>query len=263
MYQSDKMTSSQETNKQTFDQYYDKPAWWFRWRYDTQVKRKTIFALLNELAIDLSNKRVFELGFGSGAVLFSFPRTCELYGVEISTSAVEKARVEAQKRGYLGHEFVLDKDEAPFPVQVGSMDIVVASHVLEHVEDLNRCLEEIWRILGPEGRLVVLVPINERFADLHHVRTFTFERCRQACEEHKFKFLGGFENELLYYLVEKLYWNHSNKAWGFGGNIARITFNLLTARLPFWIYRVLDRIVAFATRLPPRQAGLVFSKETA
>src|SRR3990167_6477584 len=84
------MVNSIAANIETFDHYYDKPAWWFRWRYDTQVKRKTCLALIKNLKREWSKKRIFELGFGSGEVLCSFPTSCELYGAEISPTAVDK-----------------------------------------------------------------------------------------------------------------------------------------------------------------------------
>jgi len=45
----------------------------------------------------------------------------------------------------------------------GSYDVVVASHILEHVND-HRALAELYRILRPAGRLIVFVPIIESWA---------------------------------------------------------------------------------------------------
>ncbi len=42
----------------------------------------------------------------------------------------------------------------------GRFDVVVASHVLEHVDD-GRALREIYRVLSPGGLLVAMVPIVE------------------------------------------------------------------------------------------------------
>ena len=41
-----------------------------------------------------------------------------------------------------------------------SVDVVVANHVLEHVDD-HRALGELFRILRPGGRLIATVPIVE------------------------------------------------------------------------------------------------------
>jgi len=44
-----------------------------------------------------------------------------------------------------------------------SVDVVIASHVLEHVDD-KAALSEIWRILKDRGRLIVMIPIIEGWA---------------------------------------------------------------------------------------------------
>ena len=41
-----------------------------------------------------------------------------------------------------------------------SQDIVIASHILEHVDD-QKAAQEIWRILKKNGRLFAMVPIIE------------------------------------------------------------------------------------------------------
>jgi SAM-dependent methyltransferase len=41
-----------------------------------------------------------------------------------------------------------------------SADIVLCSHVLEHVADDRQALREIWRILKPGGRAILLVPLS-------------------------------------------------------------------------------------------------------
>lgn len=250
------------TNIETFGQYYNKPAWWFRWRYDTQIKKKTCLALLEKLNIDWSNKKILEIGFGSGDILFSFPRSCELFGVEISASAVEQARTRAAKNGYTRYTFSLLDNSSSLSLPDHTVDLVIASHVLEHVPDERETLREVSRVLKVGGVFVVLIPINERFEDPHHVRKFSFESCKNLCEQQGFSFLFGFQNELMFYMVEKLYWNRTKKVWGIGANAIRVLFNLLTAPLPFWVYRLLDGILEKVTGLPPRQAALLFNKKT-
>jgi SAM-dependent methyltransferase len=39
-------------------------------------------------------------------------------------------------------------------------DVVICSHVLEHVPDDQRALREIYRVLKPGGFALILVPIN-------------------------------------------------------------------------------------------------------
>lgn len=247
-------------NVQTFDQYYNKPRWWFLFRYDTQIKKKTILALVKHFKEDCDGKKIFELGFGSAEVLLSFPRTCELYGAELSSTAVDAITRRVKAKRYFYSKFVLLRRETVLDFEEGTMDLAIASHVFEHVPDDVMCLREVKRILKPGGLLVVLIPINERYPDPNHVRRYSAEGFRTMCEKEGFSFVNGFENEFLYYLVERLYRSHNNGNWGVFANILRAGFNIAMSRFPFWVYRLLDSILQRITGLPPRQAALLLKK---
>jgi SAM-dependent methyltransferase len=55
------------------------------------------------------------------------------------------------------------------PIEDTSFDVVIASHVIEHLANPLRALQEFHRVLRPGGRLVLIVPD----------RTHTFDRVRQ------------------------------------------------------------------------------------
>jgi SAM-dependent methyltransferase len=57
-----------------------------------------------------------------------------------------------------GLDLKLDIEDIDLPDE--SFDIVVCSHVLEHVND-RAALSELHRILRPSGRLILMVPIIE------------------------------------------------------------------------------------------------------
>ena len=57
-----------------------------------------------------------------------------------------------------GVDVVHDLDKLPYPFKESTFDEVYASHVLEHVDDLMKTMEEIYRILKPGGALVAKVP---------------------------------------------------------------------------------------------------------
>lgn len=56
-----------------------------------------------------------------------------------------------------GVDAVLDL-ESPLPFADGVLERVHCSHVLEHVDRFLELMEELHRVLAPEGRLTVVVP---------------------------------------------------------------------------------------------------------
>src|SRR5262249_48110178 len=48
-----------------------------------------------------------------------------------------------------------------------SFDAIVASHVLEHVPDDGRAMQELYRLLKPGGKLITMVPIVEGWSETY------------------------------------------------------------------------------------------------
>jgi SAM-dependent methyltransferase len=57
-----------------------------------------------------------------------------------------------------GVDDVVDITDMPMYTD-GSFDFVICSHVLEHVSDDGRALNELYRILAPGGRGIVMTPV--------------------------------------------------------------------------------------------------------
>lgn len=95
--------------------------------------------------------RLLEIGFGDARRLMAFrDRGWDVEGQEIDNLAVEKARASGIKahQGAL-HDIALESN---------SFDVVVGSHVIEHVYDPLAMLRECLRLLKPGGRLVMITP---------------------------------------------------------------------------------------------------------
>ncbi len=97
-------------------------------------------------------RRLFELGCGSGAQLKVLSELgWDASGVELGAAAARFARERLGldvRQGTIFSERLAD----------GSFDVVVASHVLEHLPDPAAAAREISRILKPGGRLYASVP---------------------------------------------------------------------------------------------------------
>ena len=63
-------------------------------------------------------------------------------------------------KGRQSQALLIENEILPFADN--SADRVILMHALEHSREPERLLREIWRVLQPEGRLVVIVPNRRR-----------------------------------------------------------------------------------------------------
>jgi len=85
----------------------------------------------------------------------------------------------------------LRADIADVPLPDGSIDVLVASHVLEHVCDDTAALREIHRLLSPDGVAVLLVPWSPK-------RTSTYEDPTVTDPQSREQLFGQWDHVRLY-----------------------------------------------------------------
>ena len=64
----------------------------------------------------------------------------------------------------------------PYPFQDCEFNEIWAEHVLEHIDDLVKVMEELWRIVKPDGAIKILVPAWtawQAYTDPTHKHFFT------------------------------------------------------------------------------------------
>lgn len=111
----------------------------------------------------IQNGKILDIGFGDGRLLAGLSgQGRELYGIDISEKNVVLTQDQFKTKGLLA-EFKFGNINA-IPYQDAYFDCVVASEVLEHVDDdtLRRGLSEIKRVLKPGGYLVITTPADEK-----------------------------------------------------------------------------------------------------
>jgi len=118
--------------------------WWF------VARRDMIAKLLSE---EDRHARILEIGCSGGALIKSLrEQGCTgIIGIDISERAIDVCR----QRG-LNNVRVMDAAVLDFADE--TFDIVIASDILEHMEDDGAALEEWKRVLRRGGRLIAFVP---------------------------------------------------------------------------------------------------------
>jgi 2-polyprenyl-3-methyl-5-hydroxy-6-metoxy-1,4-benzoquinol methylase len=111
------------------------------------------------------NGKLMDLGCGLGYFLDGVvkDKTFDALGVDVSTEAIDYVK---QKFGYA----VLGEDKLD-TIEEHSFDVITQWHVLEHVHLLNERMQQLKKILKPNGTLFIAVP-NSNSWDAKHYKEF-------------------------------------------------------------------------------------------
>lgn len=121
------------------------------WTYVEKSRLTAVLAVLPHRRF----YRILDLGCGKGEFLLGLCRTIGTSsprGVDGSPVAVAAAvanGIDATK---------VDLSKEPLPFRAASADLVVMIETIEHLEDVEHCLDEARRVLEPNGSLVITTP---------------------------------------------------------------------------------------------------------
>ena len=102
------------------------------------------------------NKRLLEIGFGTGTDLLQFARAGALVtGVDLTPRSIDIARRRFDVYGQRGEFLIGDGEHLSFPDE--SFDVVYSFGVLHHTPDTVRAIKEIHRVLRPRGKAIVML----------------------------------------------------------------------------------------------------------
>ena len=103
-------------------------------------------------------ERVLDLGSGAGFDCFlaakKVGKNGKVIGVDMTPEMLDKARANARKGKYTNVEFRLGEIEN-LPVVDCSVDVIISNCVINLAPNKKRVFEEAFRVLAPNGRLLV------------------------------------------------------------------------------------------------------------
>ncbi|CAN5766007.1 bifunctional 2-polyprenyl-6-hydroxyphenol methylase/3-demethylubiquinol 3-O-methyltransferase UbiG [soil metagenome] len=100
---------------------------------------------------------VLDVGCGGGSLSLLFSRAgCDVSGVDVDGAAIECARQQGTAKGFSARFDVASAEALPFAA--ASFDVVICSEVLEHVDDFEAALSEIYRVLKFGGIFLFSAP---------------------------------------------------------------------------------------------------------
>ena len=138
--------------------------WWFASRRDA------VYDLLQSLELP-PTAAILEIGCSGGPLMQRLQAAgySDITGIDVSAPAIELAHARGVANASLMDGAALDFADARF-------DVVIASDVLEHIEDEGRALREWTRVLKPGGQLLVFVPAHAYLWSTHDVVNHHFRR---------------------------------------------------------------------------------------
>lgn len=146
-------------------------------------------------------RRVLDIGCSMGQYLQLLP--IGSIGIDVDWGSLKECR----RRGL---QVVLADADKPFPLADASVDGVLASHVMEHMRSPIGFLEEVYRVLRPQGVLVLGLPIEggiagpwlryyEGHRGLHgHLYSFSIQNLDELLR------LSGFQRKRLFFHIAKI-----------------------------------------------------------
>jgi SAM-dependent methyltransferase len=183
-----------------------------------------------------SGDMILDVGVGLGRLLSHFPHL-QRYGIDISFGYLENAEKEGIEVCY-----GLTED---MPYKKGAFDIVVCTDVLEHVLNLNSCIEKRLFVLKGNGILIVRVPYRENLESY-------------LTTPYKYVHLRKFDEYSVRLLFERIF-NCEHMETTFGSYYLNEAF--LKHRLPLaGLHLFLSPIIRFVKLINPRVSDVLLRK---
>lgn len=154
--------------------------------------------------LNLRRRSILDIGCNDGSFISILGNQDNLFhGLEINDWCVTESR----KKGIDVKSYFFD-DKTPLPYGDGVFDLVIAGEIIEHIFDTDYFLNEVYRVLRPEGRFLISTPNIASFGrrlmlllginpiielspneteSSGHIRYFTYRGLKTLLRKHGFE----------------------------------------------------------------------------
>lgn len=120
--------------------------------YDLKTRKKkaekVLAVLLDYYSGETEHLKILDIGCSTGIIAYTLSEKFgEVEGIDIDKNAVKFAKENYKKNNLNFTE--LDGMHLNYPAD--SFDIVVCSHIYEHIPDMEKLIGEVYKILKPDG----------------------------------------------------------------------------------------------------------------
>jgi len=134
---------------------------WLSFIYDAAVGN-SLFNRARQKEFELANiqpnQRVLIVGIGTGLDIQYISPYAEVFGIDLSTEMLSKAKVRAINRNISLYE--MSAEELRFEGQ--SFDFVILNLILSVVDNPRKTMAEVYRVIKPNGSIWILGKFTEK-----------------------------------------------------------------------------------------------------
>lgn len=129
----------------------------------TIFKNPALWALLtkiDDLLESAENKVVFDIGCGSGVKsLLMALKGARVRGFDADPNAIRNCQKNLKFGKNIDAKFYVWDIQGGLPTKYrGTVDFILCNQVIEHVENYEKALDEMIKVLKPEGRVFITTP---------------------------------------------------------------------------------------------------------
>lgn len=99
---------------------------------------------------------ILDIGCGNGLLLYQFRSSYEkLIGIEYSSSRLEQAKINLADFYF---EAIQGSAEDLSAIESSTVDTIISADTIEHIPDVYAAVNEMYRVLKPNGKLIINTP---------------------------------------------------------------------------------------------------------
>ena len=151
-------------DKKFYQEYYtlEREGWWFK------ARLYILESYCKDLAVN-TNIKILNVGAATGATSEMLSRYGEVTSLEYDKFCCEFLKVKT------GIE-AINASLTELPFKNNTYDLICAFDVIEHIEDHEKALDEIYRVLRPHGKYFLTVPAFQSLWSNHDVVNHHYRR---------------------------------------------------------------------------------------
>lgn len=157
-------------------------------KYSSSIHASRFQWVKDQFIGEVEGQNIVEIGGGDEGVISLLKRDNIVLQADVSKSAISKIA----KIGIKG--IIFDANVDALPYKIGTVDIVIALEVLEHLKSPQHLLEEISRVLKKDGFAVVSVPNAKKLRERHgffYPALFEFKNFKEFLQVNGFEVINA------------------------------------------------------------------------